>query len=65
MALPDDIDVRKTKARAWFESLRDELRGCSRRWKTKLRLRSIRATLAALSYALGAHRPLRRRAAAG
>jgi coproporphyrinogen III oxidase len=26
MALPDDIDVRKTKARAWFESLRDELR---------------------------------------
>ena len=26
MALPDDIDARKTKARAWFESLRDELR---------------------------------------
>jgi coproporphyrinogen III oxidase len=26
MPLPDDIDARKTRARAWFESLRDELR---------------------------------------
>src|SRR6476469_9262329 len=26
MALPDDIETRKTRARAWFESLRDELR---------------------------------------